>query len=1692
MTREDFILTAKERGYTLEETKSAMERFRADGNIFDDERAVSVEDNFSDLSIDEEALQNTSDPKKQSIIGKVAGYLSSSAKQDFDHIYGNVEQYVKSFTGNKDATVESAYSDIQTNVLDIKSIDSTDNIVSLIVDDALGDRAESYKQIPVTELKDIEVPEQVEQVADQELVKINPEDFNIPSQSTPLTVTADISMDEPLVEDFYIAPMGAYGEMDEERFRQLKAKLPYGLGELDLKDKKIDVVRQLQAEEAFLALPEEEQAKAYMLEMTANPAMQLNVGIVETVLPDWLQPFDVFGVEISDPKTTTQSLARASGNITGFITSMVTANKFLQGAGGVRAIPYVRTVLNNITKTSPKSAMYVERSLNTFAAFTLRNQAFVDPTTPIEERTKMLKEDALYSIAFPAADIMSQMRGGLAVGTTTIFAVGFNSGEGTTSEKTINGASLTLMWLLSQGLSYKSGKAQLKEFLKQSGLERNVLKPNGTSANDFINSLNRAEVMKASSNLNALIYKNKYINSEAVSIYSKPKPNSADSVVMSAANESSAVGLAKQGALPPIQGDRSVKLLNQAVAVAKKQPVVKPAPVAKPAVKPTVKPVVEETAYDVNSKEFVNAYASLNPSKQVSKDIIPPKMIRNTELNRYEFFYDKNNKAVQDVTLDSLFTLSGRMVVESLDPSAGFNVNKFSIDKLGQYIIDNNITVDKFYKSAGKNLIRADLVVKQAIYENGKFELQQLQSQPIDEGKKLIFLPTSKLNKKSNTFNIKDATDINNIPKKEVVFALQVDKNATGEINLKNKKQVKPVKKLTNSNIPYYLESIAKPKIKPVVEPAPVAEPVPSEATQAKLFESDPQMKLAEQQKLIQQYNDPKELAYQLSLVPEVPAEIVMQESERLLPELYKNAKLADETEMPVGVWNDKAINSTRKTIETFTNVFRKFGRAYVSDRKLLKKLDESFAQISAAPLKGISDINSAFEKFPATSKSDRVAVTLTFEAGTRDALEPRLQPIYDMVESASRSLEKSLIDSGILKKSFAELRQQKIDDLVAELGTKVKPKRSEEIRKELDYLRDVQKYLSHSIVSQRVFEVKSKEPNKKLRQKFQGSLRDFHQTRKGLFSLGQYYESGLLKESDLDIVKILMSTYADGYQKLAVRSLVDWGMASNYIVPKNQPLTYPDNYISGSETQYSNRIADIENYNVHRLFDDGLLEIMGYNSKPTNVWEKMAGMVKVGQFFNPFIIYKYNAQQALYGQTFTIKPKVWGKAFNAVKNKDELFLQLDEAGLYQRIDIPIKRELDKQIAYYSRKTLNKNKEYYQEQMTAIVQDVLNLTPKQAIEFVKDKSFETIKNVILTPHTTTAQMTWFGDEVQRTASALKLINDGMDLKEAAQTAARIHGAYSNVGTPYRQFGRNVFFVYSFRLLMPKKYLIDPVIGVTKDIYNRVTGKKIDKRKARMLYMGLATTTGLHYAQEIYLKSQGWEEAPEERESGFRKLTDKFTLKIGNTKFRGLLPTYKYVKNVDMPDGTTKQIVLPKTDIMTMVPKVLVRATSPKSGDVDLLGQRVWDALKFEITPLFNIGKAFALNEPYYGELPPRGLDGTDVVGGLGWMFKKTFVGWDAGKQAELLGLTKDEDNDRVLKENLNAIETAMAWFASEYIRSLPEDRAVSEVYKLRNKSKQLAKTIQNADIPEEEKAMLMEKLVELIEDRIDAIEKSSK
>ena len=54
------------------------------------------------------------------------------------------------------------------------------------------------------------------------------------------------------------------------------------------------------------------------------------------------------------------------------------------------------------------------------------------------------------------------------------------------------------------------------------------------------------------------------------------------------------------------------------------------------------------------------------------------------------------------------------------------------------------------------------------------------------------------------------------------------------------------------------------------------------------------------------------------------------------------------------------------------------------------------------------------------------------------------------------------------------------------------------------------------------------------------------------------------------------------------------------------------------------------------------------------------------------------------------------------------------------------------------------------------------------------------------------------------------------------------------------------------------------------------------------------------------------------------------------------------------------------------------------------------------------------------------------------------------------------------------------------------DRVVSEVYKLRDQSRKLARTIQNANIPEEEKAMLMEKLVKVIEDRIDAIEKSSK
>ena len=879
------------------------------------------------------------------------------------------------------------------------------------------------------------------------------------------------------------------------------------------------------------------------------------------------------------------------------------------------------------------------------------------------------------------------------------------------------------------------------------------------------------------------------------------------------------------------------------------------------------------------------------------------------------------------------------------------------------------------------------------------------------------------------------------------------------------------------------------------LEPTPVAEPAPAEdlaVKQTNLYTPSASELKAQEANILSNYSNPQTVAYELSKAPTLPADILMNESQQLIPYLDQASRFVEprESMLPIKA-QMRQMGDAERTFGLFVNFFRKFGTAYVSDKKLSDKLETSFSEIASAPLRGVREVAEAFSKFPKTSRQDRMDVTFAYESAAKNSLEPRLQPIYDLVQSAMTQMENSLITAGVLKKSFAELRDERINDLMKELDIAKKlsfreMKLEKELLDEIKFLKTVRNYLSHSVVLQRVVETKSKTLSIKERKNFTNKLTDFYQKRKGKLTLKEHFDSGLLSEADVDIVKLTMGTYADGFQKLAIRSLVDWGKDLGYIVPKNAKLIDPKNYVLGTDTSYGNRIADLQNKKIHVLFDDGFKEILGYNRKPANWYTRLLGAIKIGQFFNPAIIYKYNALQAFYGGSWTINPKTVAKAFTAVNTKNELFLELDKYGLYQKQDLPIKRDIDREIAIASRQTLDRVGDSFKSRVGDILSDQAGFNKDDITKMLSDKKFmDAITTIISSPSSVVGNLTWYGDEVQRTASAIVLMNKGYSSKEAAQEAARNHGGYSLVGTKYKQILRNIAFVYSFRMLMPWRYNIQPTTTLINEAYKKATGKQGDKRKTKAAAWTFGVTMGIPLVIDMTLRANGWTDAMEEEKSGFRKTLEPTVINIGEDgkygKFRHYFPQWKYTKPVTMPDGTEKEIVLALGNILNMVSKGAVRATAPIPESSNIPVDQAWNYLQWEINPTYKLIANYINNEPSFGELPPRGIDGTDWLGGMAWTIRKSFVVYDKTKWAEYLGLAEKKVADQVLDETFTTLEKIYNFFGNSYIRSSGEKRFKSMQYKFLENIKQSATNIKFAEIPEEEKEEAKKELFQRIE-----------
>ena len=1651
-----------------------------------------VEENFSDLETDESNLDSISTNKQNVINGKVASYIASDNTSDFNSVYNNINNYAKNFVKNNEATPEEVYNSINEKIINLNSFNTSDNAIDSILKD-------------------------------------NKNRENL------------------------------LNALQKESERQLA----------------------FSANRNFAPMPDSKGLAVFA------------AGVAQGILPDGVENNPLYKPTldmITDDPSKADKGVFIAGEITGTVGSYFALFRGVRALGGVRKVPFINNALKNIAIKNPKTAMFVEQALNTFAVLNIRDQVYIDPNATLEERIANIDDNAILSLAFPAASYLGSVTKvgkipvntatSVAGGTALIFGTGYATGEGTPSQRLINGGILTLVWGLGQGLSYKEASKNLKTFLKQTGagdalkknpkLFENILKAEGVkpptskvkitttdlsgkpikttttkaikidTVDKFVDALPKNKILNNMNTIRAELYRQDLVSSSTKSEAKTDTPLSITEKINTAVNnQSSIVNLAKNNFVPPIDGARSSKQVDVLIknlrkeqseiarfTAANKQASIKEvAPVEK--VTEEVKPTeVKPTEFNIGDKITVRDKTTGDIISGKYNVIFRQKSGMNaiTIGGKTLYMTDTEGNAFQEDILFDKYSASSYEVIENkttqkVKPTdvVAETPTKIPLKNIQKHInelknvTDKNGTGQTFNTdlTVYDNSNTDKVIIVPIISENfSKETLKRAQMTQFLDKNKNAFIEDTKI----GTFSLPDikgqpsevSFDVNVAVSENINPLLIVEYlNSTGQNSAWNGKLGEVIYNTVGNDgrnvvkfTPEEAKEVAESLRNGVLPIELINKKRIEQESIGNLYNYNPFAVLEEERRLLNLINNPQTLAVELASTPSSTADIVMHNVEKLVPELETKSKfeMPEEKIIPIPQQLNK-INDAERTFGKLIQIFRKFGTAYVSDKTLSNKLETSYSEIASAPLRAIKEVATSFQQFPKTSKKDRMDITFAYESNRPQDLPDRLQPTYELVKTLMNDMEQAQVKAGILKRTFRETRQQRIDDLIFELSSyKNIPLRDAKIEQELEsqikFLQTVQQYLDHSIVLQRVVESKSKNLSKKERRNYQDKIVDFHRERKGKLTLKEYYDSGLLKEGDVDIVNLVMGTYVDGYQKLAIRSLVDWGKDVGYIVPKKEKLIYPDNYVLGKDTAYANRISDIKNFNIHVLFDDGFKEILGYNRKPSGWYQRLLASIKIGQFFNPAIIYKYNALQAFYGGSWTVNPKTITEAFQAVNSKNETFMEFDKFGLYQKQDLPIKREVDDLIRKYSKESLDMAGESFNTRIGSILENVGGFNKDEVLKMLKNKRFmDAITTTVSSPSQIVGNLTWYGDEVQRTMSALTLVKQGYTPKEAAQTAARIHGAYSLVGTPYKQAMRNIAFVYSFRMLMPWRYNIQPTATLLNEAYKGATGKersRQDKQKTKKAAYTFGVTMGVPLVIDMTLRANGWYDVTEEEESGFRKAIDFTVIEIGEDgkygKFRGAFPQWKYGKLVTVQDKNgnfvEKEIVLSIGNILNMGSKAAIRMTAPFPESTNLPYDRGFNYLQYEISPLYKLTLAYIFNEPVFDELPPRGVDGTDWEGGFEWLIKKSFVVYDETVWAEYLGLAEKGLAEKQLDEHLTGLEKTYKFFGNAYIRSTPDKRLQGKKMQFMKNLVDYARKIQFANVPEEEKEKEKKLLIE--------------
>ncbi|MBU1457060.1 MAG: hypothetical protein KKD01_20285, partial [Proteobacteria bacterium] len=247
-----------------------------------------------------------------------------------------------------------------------------------------------------------------------------------------------------------------------------------------------------------------------------------------------------------------------------------------------------------------------------------------------------------------------------------------------------------------------------------------------------------------------------------------------------------------------------------------------------------------------------------------------------------------------------------------------------------------------------------------------------------------------------------------------------------------------------------------------------------------------------------------------------------------------------------------------------------------------------------------------------------------------------------------------------------------------------------------------------------------------------------------------------------------------------------------------------------------------------------------------------------------------------------------------------------------------------------------------------------------------------IGNALVAPYRAIGNLTWLGDNVQRMATFLTLKEehgDTMTDAQIGQWVADIHGAYGKTSAAYRRIGGRIFFVHTFRLLMPtrifKGFTDFPRMLVEN---TRLKGdQKYTGKELKAAAQAMAGTVGLPIATYMLMTANGWEPDDEGLPEWWVAMKAKIPIGL---PFPTYLNYWKFKKTIVTPDGQQKEVVAGVNNIVNMPVKWIERLTKDRPEKLDDLTYHLANLFKWEVNPLYRIMLDVIENEASIGEKPP--------------------------------------------------------------------------------------------------------------------------